>query len=190
MRRDPRLRQAMLVHGPCEIEKRGDPYRALLRSVIYQQLAGAAASAIAGRLRALYRGRLPRPDALLETSDASLRDVGLSRQKIATLREIAKAFDEGRLCNRRLRRMTDDAVVEAVTQVKGVGEWTAHMLLISSLGRMDVLPVGDYGIRKGAMRLYDLDELPKAPRLEVLCEAWRPYRTIGSWYLWRVADAE
>ena len=184
-RRDPTLAPVIRQVGRCGIQPLGDPYRALIRSVIYQQLAGKAAAAIAGRLRARYRGRYPRPEVLLEASDAELRAVGLSRQKIASLRAIATAFAEGTLDNRRLRRMDDAAVVEAVTQVRGIGEWTAHMLLIFSLGRPDVLPVGDYGVRKGAMHLYGLAELPKPAELEALTDPWRPWRSVGSWYLWR-----
>jgi DNA-3-methyladenine glycosylase II len=174
--------------GPCPLAPSGDPYRSLVRSVIHQQLAGAAAGAIAGRLKARHRGRLPSPSALLAESDADLRAVGLSRQKSATLREIASAFDSGRLTNRSLYRMSDAAVVESVTRLRGIGEWTAHMLLLSSLGRPDILPVGDFGIRKGAMRLFALDELPKPAELERLAEPWRPHRSVASWYLWRRAD--
>jgi DNA-3-methyladenine glycosylase II len=184
-RRCPHLSKVIARVGRCGIEPQGDPYRALIRSVIYQQLAGSAASAIAGRLRARYRGRYPRPEVLLQASDAELREVGLSRQKAATIRAVAQAFDEGALDNRRLRRMDDAAVIEAVTRVRGIGEWTAHMLLIFSLGRPDVLPVGDYGVRKGAMHLWGLDELPRPAELERLTEPWRPWRSVGSWYLWR-----
>lgn len=184
-RRDPRLAPVIRRVGRCGIEPLGDPYRALVRSVVYQQLAGSAASAIAGRLRARYRGRFPRPEVLLEASDEALRAVGLSRQKTATLRAIASAFADGTLDNRRLRRMDDDGVIEAVTAIRGIGDWTAHMLLIFSLGRPDVLPVGDYGVRTGAKHLYGLDDLPKPAELEALTDAWRPWRSVGSWYLWR-----
>ena len=174
--------------GPCRIDARGDPYRSLVRSVVYQQLAGAAASAILGRVKARFRGRIPRPEVLLAASDADLKADGLSRQKIVAVRAVATAFADGTLSNRRLHRMEDDAVIEAVTQIRGIGEWTAHMLLMFSLGRPDVLPVGDYGARKGAQILYDLEELPKPATLERLAEPWRPYRSIGSWYLWRVTE--
>lgn len=184
-RRDARLGALIREVGACGIRPQGDPYRALVHSVIYQQLAGAAAGAIAARLRARSRGRYPSPERLLASRDRELRAVGLSRQKIAALRAVAAAFAEGRLSNRRLARMEDAAVVEAVTQVRGIGEWTAHMLLIFSLGRPDVLPVGDYGVRKGAMRLYGLAGLPQRAELEALAEPWRPYRSIASWYLWR-----
>jgi DNA-3-methyladenine glycosylase II len=188
MRRDRRLAPVIRDAGPCEMLPSGDPYRALVRSVVFQQLAGSAARAIAQRLRARYRGRYPKPADLLATRDAELRGVGLSRQKIAALRAIATAFDSGELSNRRLYRLDDDAVVEAVTQVRGVGEWTAHMLLMFSLGRPDVLPVGDYGVRKGAMRVYGLDDLPKPAELEAIAETWRPYRSVASWYLWRATE--
>ena len=167
---------------------RGDPYRSLLRSVVYQQLAGAAAAAIAGRLRRHFGGRYPRPEVLLAARDADLRSAGLSRQKIATLRAVATAFADGTLSNRGLRRMSDDEVVEAVTRIKGIGEWTAHMILMFSLGSPDVLPVGDYGVRKGAQHLYGLPALPRRAELEALGERWRPYRSVAAWYLWRSAE--
>jgi DNA-3-methyladenine glycosylase II len=188
MRRDPILADVIRRIGPCSMEHRGDPYRMLLRSVIYQQLAGAAARTIDGRLRAPWRGRYPRPEVLLAAPDAQLRAAGLSRQKIAAVRAVAQAFAAGDVSNRRLRAMDDEVVVAAVTQIHGIGEWTAHMLLMFSLARPDVLPVGDYGIRKGAMQLYRLRELPKPRELEALAEPWRPYRSVASWYLWRVVD--
>ena len=187
-RRDPVLGALIRRVGPCGIEHRGDPYRSLVRSVIYQQLAGAAASAIAARLRARYGGRIPRPERLAAASDAALRADGLSRRKIATIRAVARAFADGTLSTRALRRMGDAEVVEAVTRIKGIGDWTAHMLLMFSLGSADVLPVGDYGVRKGAMRLYALDALPGPRELERLAEPWRPYRSVASWYLWRCVE--
>ncbi|MGH0032340.1 MAG: DNA-3-methyladenine glycosylase family protein [Myxococcota bacterium] len=188
MRRDPKLAEICREVGACSMEQRGDPYRALVRSVVFQQLAGSAARAIDARLRAPHRGRYPKPADLLALRTADLRKAGLSRQKIAAVRAVAEAFDSGELDNRRLRRMDDDAVVEAVTRVKGIGTWTAHMLLMFSLGRPDVLPVGDYGVRKGAMLLYGLPELPKADALGALAEPWRPYRSVASWYLWRATE--
>ncbi|MEE9607849.1 MAG: DNA-3-methyladenine glycosylase 2 family protein [Myxococcota bacterium] len=187
-RRDPALGGVIRRVGACRLRPRGDPYGSLVRSVLFQQLAGAAARAIDARLRGRYGGRYPRPAALLATRDAELRAVGLSRQKIAALRAVAEAFDQGRLSARGLRRMDDEAVIEAVTEIKGIGEWTAHMLLMFSLGSPDILPVGDYGIRKGARDLYALTELPNRRDLEALGERWRPYRSVASWYLWRHTD--
>jgi DNA-3-methyladenine glycosylase II len=188
MRRDRRLAHIIKVAGPCTMEHRGDPYRMLLRSVVHQQLAGAAARTIDARLRAPWRGRYPRPEVLLAAPPEQLRAAGLSRQKIAAVRAVAEAFEAGEVSNRGLRRMDDAAVVAAVTKIRGIGEWTAHMLLMFSLGRPDVLPVGDYGVRKGAMLLYDLSDLPKPRELEALAGPWRPYRSIASWYLWRAAE--
>ncbi|HEM47437.1 MAG TPA: DNA-3-methyladenine glycosylase 2 family protein [Alphaproteobacteria bacterium] len=190
MRRDPALGDVMRAVGPCGIERRGDPYRALLRSILYQQLAGAAAGAIERRFKGLYRGRYPTAAALLATSEETLRAAGLSRQKQAAMRAVAEAFASGELSNRRLARMPDADVVEAVTKVHGIGEWTAHMLLMFSLERPDVLPVGDYGVRKGAAVLYGLADLPKPKQLEAMAECWRPYRSVASWYLWRVLELQ
>ena len=188
-RRDPVLAPVIRRVGPCELRRRGDPYRSLLRSVVYQQLAGPAAGAIAGRLRRHFGGRYPRPEVLLAAGEAELRALGLSRQKAAAFRAVAAAFADGTLTNRKLGRMDDADVVEAVTRIKGIGEWTAHMLLMFSLGSLDVLPVGDYGVRKGAQQLYGLSALPARKELEVLGERWRPYRSVASWYLWRSMEA-
>jgi DNA-3-methyladenine glycosylase II len=188
LRRDSVLAPVIRREGRCELIPTGDPYRSLLQSIVYQQLAWAAASAIDRRVRAQYRGRYPKPETLLAAPEGALREAGLSRQKIAAMRAVASAFDDGSLNNRRLYRMSDAAVVEAVTQVRGIGEWTAHMLLMFSLGRPDVLPVGDYGVRKAAMELYGMEALPKPAELESLGERWRPYRSVAAWYLWRVVD--
>jgi len=188
LRRDPALGAVIRRVGRCGLEASGDPYRMLVQSVVYQQLAGSAAGAIFGRVRARFGGRIPRPERLLAATDAELRSDGLSRQKIAAIRGVASAFADRSLCNRRLRRMPDQDVVDAVTQLRGIGEWTAHMLLMFSLGRPDVLPVGDYGIRKGAQIVYELEDLPKPKELANLAERWRPYRSVGAWYLWTVVD--
>jgi len=187
-RRDPILGGVIRTVGACALRRRGDPYRFLVRSILYQQISGHAARAIEARLHASFGGGVPEPARLREADAAKLRAVGLSRQKIDYLRAIATAFDDRVLDGRRLARMADDDVVEAVTQVRGVGEWTAHMLLMFSLGRPDVLPVGDYGVRKAARDLYGLADLPKRAELESLGEPWRPYRSIATWYLWRSMD--
>jgi DNA-3-methyladenine glycosylase II len=187
-RSDPVLGAVIARVGPCAIVPRGDPYRYLVRAVLYQQITGHAARAIEGRLKAAYGGRLPAAEKLRAARAPTLRKVGLSRQKIASLRAIATAFDDGTLANRRLARLEDEAVIAAVTQLRGVGEWTAHMMLMMALGRPDVLPVGDYGVRKAARDLYGLADLPKPKELTELAEPWRPYRSIAAWYLWRSMD--
>jgi DNA-3-methyladenine glycosylase II len=188
-RHDPVLGAVIARVGPCAIVPRGDPYRYLVRAVLFQQITGHAGRAIEGRLKAAYGGKLPSPDKLRAAPAPKLRGVGLSRQKIASLHAIATAFDDGTLVNRRLARLDDEAVIEAVTQLRGVGEWTAHMMLMMSLGRPDVLPVGDYGVRKAARDLYGLADLPKPKELVAIAEPWRPYRSIAAWYLWRSMDA-
>jgi DNA-3-methyladenine glycosylase II len=187
-RRDAALGGVIREVGPCLLRRRGDPYGSLLRSVLHQQLAGAAAKAIDGRFRGAFGGRYPRPEVLLGAPDAQLRQVGLSRQKSATLRGVARAFHQGDLCARRLHRMDDEAVIAELTTIKGIGTWTAHMLLIFSLGRPDVLPVGDYGVRKAAQRVYGLAGLPEPAELEQLAGCWRPYSSVASWYLWRALE--
>jgi DNA-3-methyladenine glycosylase II len=188
-RRDPRLGAWIRQVGPCGLRRRGDPYSTLVNAVLHQQLAGPAAAAIARRMRILGQGRFPRPAGLLALRESALRSTGLSRRKVATLRAVAEAFRSGRISTRRLVRMEDVGVVEALTEIEGIGEWTAHMLLIFSLGRADILPLGDYGIRRGVQRLYDLDGLPKRGELEEIAESWRPYRSVASWYLWQIARA-
>jgi DNA-3-methyladenine glycosylase II len=187
-RRDPVLRPLIRRVGPCGLRWRGHPYRYLVRGVLYQQLAGAAASAIERRFEAEFGGRIPAPAELLGAPLERLRGVGLSRQKTAALRSIAEAFLEGSVDARRLPRMEDEEVIAAVTQIRGVGVWTAHMLLMFSLGRPDVLPVGDYGIRKAARDLYGLDSLPNPRELEDIARPWKPYRSVACWYLWRHAE--
>jgi len=187
-RRDPVLGAVIRRVGPPEIRLRRPAYRALLRSVLFQQLAGKAALAIERRFMASFGGRYPAPETLLAARDARLRAAGLSRQKIAAMRAVARAFRDGQVRPRRFPRMSDEEIVESVTEIHGIGEWTAHMMLMFSLGRPDVLPVGDYGIRKGVQLLYGLGDLPKPAQLEAIAAPWRPYRTIASWYVWRHLD--
>ena len=189
-RGDPVLGAVIRRVGACELKRRGDPYRYLVRSVLYQQITGAAGRAIEKRLHAAFGGRVPMPARLRVAETETLRSAGLSRQKIDSIRAIATAFDERTLDGRKLARLPDEAVVDAVTQVRGVGEWTAHMLLMFSLGRPDVLPVGDYGVRKAARDLYGLADLPKRNELEAIGESWRPYRSVATWYLWRSTELE
>ena len=187
-RRDSVLRPLIRQVGPCGLRWRGAPYRYLVRGVLYQQLAGAAASAIEARFKAEFGGRIPGPARLLGAPPERLRAVGLSRQKAAAVRSIAAAFLDGTVSARRLPRMEDEEVIAAVTRIRGVGVWTAHMLLMFSLGRPDVLPVGDYGVRKAARDLYGLASLPKPPELEAIAQRWQPYRSVACWYLWRHAE--
>ena len=187
-RRDAKLRGVVRAYGPPVIRPTGAPYRSLLRSILFQQLAGAAAKTIEGRFVALYGGRYPEPEELLATRDPRLRKAGLSRQKSAAMKAVACAVRDGDVRPRRFPYMDDDAIVENLIQVRGIGEWTAHMTLMFCLGRPDVLPTGDYGVRKGMQDLYGLAELPKPETMEAIAEPWRPFRSVGSWYMWRHLD--
>ncbi len=187
-RADPKLARVIEAHGPCTIAPRGDPYRYLVRSILYQQLAGKAAATIERRFKAGFGGRIPPPATLAAQRDAKLRAFGLSRQKVAAVKAVGAAFAGGLVSARRMPHLDDEAIVASVTQIRGVGDWTAHMLLMFALGRPDVLPVGDYGVRKGAQKLYGLRDLPKPDALAKLAEPWRPFRSVGSWYLWRVLE--
>jgi 3-methyladenine DNA glycosylase/8-oxoguanine DNA glycosylase len=188
LRHDPALGRVVRDVGPCRIRVRRDPYGSLLRSILFQQLAGTAARAIDARFRAHFGGRYPKPEALLAASAQRLRALGLSRQKQAAMTEVARAFADGRVRSRRLFHMSEQDVVDSLTEIKGVGPWTAHMILMFSLGRPDILPVGDYGVRKGAQLVYGLDQLPGRAELETLAQPWRPYASVASWYLWRATE--
>jgi DNA-3-methyladenine glycosylase II len=187
-RRDPLLGALIARSGPCRIEGRRDPFVSLAEAIVYQQLSGKAAGTIWKRLERLVPGRRLTPRALLALDASSLRAAGLSRQKAAYLRDLAQRFRDGTLDARRLRRLGDDQVIEALTRVKGIGRWTAEMFLIFCLKRPDVWPVDDLGILKGLQRLHRMKRLPAKHRAQALGERWRPYRTIATWYLWRGVD--
>ena len=185
-RADPRLGRAIDRVGSCGLGRgRCTPFEALLRSIVFQQLAGAAASTIHGRVLALLPSKPPRPEHFLPLSDESLRGAGLSRNKLAAIRDLAERAGRGEIPDRsRMARWSDDRVVERLTEVRGVGRWTVEMLLIFELGRPDVLPLDDLGVRKGFSRVFG-GELPAKDVLASRGERWRPYRSVASWYLWR-----
>ena len=177
--------------GRCrfEIDRGGGPYASLVEAILYQQLAGSAAVAIFGRLRERMGRRHARPEDIAALSDLELRKVGLSRQKIGYLRDLTVRVQDG-LALHRVHRMDDDGAIDTLTQVKGVGRWTAQMYLMFRLGRLDVLPVDDYGVRKAMQKAYRMRQLPKPVRMERIAEAWRPYRSVACWYLWRSLDTK
>jgi len=184
-RRDPVLRDLMRAHGPCGLAARqhNDPFKALIRAIVGQQLSTKAAATIFSRFEGLFEA-FPTPSQVLGVPDERLRAVGLSSQKLGYLRDLCARIQEGRLPLGVLDRMDDEAVIEALTQVKGVGRWTAEMFLIFRLQRPDVLPVGDLGIVKAVQRAYKLRKAPSPDRLTRIGEAWRPYRSVACWYLW------
>lgn len=185
---DPVMRSIVKRVGAYEIDVRGAPYEALLRAILYQQLAGAAAAAIERRFLAIFGDRIPESHELIATSDEQLRAAGVSRQKAGYMRSLAEHFAEGTLSDRHLRGASDDEVIAHVTRVKGIGRWTADMLLLFCLGRPDVLPVGDLGVRSSMRNAYNLDDLPTPAQMEEIAEPWRPYRSAATWYLWRHTD--
>jgi 3-methyladenine DNA glycosylase/8-oxoguanine DNA glycosylase len=177
------------------LQETHDVFGALAEAVVYQQLSGKAAATIFGRLAAAFPDGRPTPQRLLALPDATLRGAGLSRAKAASLRDLAtRAVAGGVPSLDALQGMPDDAVVDTLTQVRGIGRWTVEMLLIFRLGRPDVLPLADYGIRKGFGRIFrrrgrTAAELPSPAEIARRGERWRPYRSVASWYLWRAVDA-
>jgi DNA-3-methyladenine glycosylase II len=172
------------------IQRRRDPYEALMRAIAHQQLHGRAAQTILARFEALYpAGEFPAPDLVLGTTEEALRGCGFSGSKIAAMRAICQATLDGTVPSRRgSARLSDAELIERLTSIRGVGRWTVEMLLIFTLGRPDVLPVDDFGVRDGYRVLYGLDVQPKPKALAEIGLAWAPHRSIASWYLWRASE--
>jgi len=191
--RDPVMADLVDRHGPCRLPgslPAGGRFEALTRSICGQQVAGAAARAIHGRFLALYDGS-PTPEAVLATHPDELRAVGLSGSKAASIVDLALHVENGDVRLATIGRHDDAAVVEQLTVVRGIGSWTAHMFLMFQLGRLDVWPSGDFGVRKGYGRAWRRDgEAPTARDLEPLGDPYRPYRSVVAWYCWRAAGDE
>ena len=172
------------------VEQNRSPYEALVRAIAHQQLHGRAAEAILGRFAALYPGGVfPTAEQLLSTSEADLRGCGFSGSKIAALRDIGARSLDGTVPTRReSARLTDDELIANLTAIRGVGRWTVEMLLIFTLGRPDVLPVDDFGVREGYRVLHDLPVQPKPRVLAEIGLAWSPFRSLAAWYLWRASE--
>jgi DNA-3-methyladenine glycosylase II len=174
--------------GPCRMTYREADFHSLARSIVFQQLNGKAASTIFDRLIAAAKADPLTPEAILKLRLPKLRAAGLSVQKASYVRDLAARTRSGEVDFARLPALDDAGVIEHLTQVKGVGVWTAQMILIFALKRPDVLPTADYGIRAAMKRAYDLADLPKPAQMEALAEPWRPYRSVACWYLWRLLD--
>ena len=174
-----------MVPATFDIKPSRNRYGALVNAIITQQLSGHSARAISGRFTAMYDAPHPRPADVIATPDSRLRETGLSVRKAETIKEVSVMIEDGRLRLERTGRMTDDQIKDTLTEVKGIGRWTAEMFMIFGLGRADVLPVGDLGLRKGVMRFYRLRGMPSEDRVEEIAEAWRPYRTVATWYIWK-----
>ena len=188
---DPKLAALIAQVGPCtvEIPHHFSIFYSLARSIVFQQLAGSAAKAIFGRVEALFpKGRMT-PAALLALDDAVLRAAGLSQNKLAALRDLAaKCLDGTVPTKRKLATMADEEIIERISKVRGIGRWTVEMMLIFRLGRPNVLPVDDYGVRKGMQRLYRMRELPKKDAMRRRARKWEPWCSVASWYMWRCAE--
>lgn len=184
---DPTLRRVIEQVGACGLRPRPDgaSFDYVARAIIYQQLSGKAAATIHARVQALYGGRAPTPAELAATSWSRLRRAGLSRQKLGYLKDLARRALTGAVPFDALETLPDEAVIESLTAIRGVGIWTAQMFLMFRLGRLDVLPAADLGIRKGIRHTYGLRRLPTPAQIERIAAAWRPYRSVACWYLWR-----
>lgn len=187
------LMRALIARvGPCtmEIESARSPFQALVSAVAHQQLHGKAAATILGRFRQLFPGgRFPGPKALASVTDEQLRGVGFSRAKTAALRDIAEKTLSGVVPgSKAIASLSDEEIVARLTQVRGVGRWTVEMLLIFTLGRPDVWPVDDFGVRTGWRLAYGLDAMPSPKELQDLGEKFRPHRSVAAWYFWRATD--
>jgi DNA-3-methyladenine glycosylase II len=188
--RDRRMAALAGRHGPPTLVRTTNAFASLSRAIVYQQLAGAAAATIHGRFVALFGARrgYPTPAEVRAMPLRRLRGAGLSKQKASYLLDLAAHFDDGRVTARRLARMTDDEIVAALVPIKGIGRWTVDMFLLFGLNRPDVLPTGDLGVQHGMRVFFGLDAPPKPAAMVELAEAWRPFRSVGSWYMWRAYD--
>ncbi|MBX3119043.1 MAG: DNA-3-methyladenine glycosylase 2 family protein [Fimbriimonadaceae bacterium] len=189
---DPVLGKVIDVVGPAQGRQHigvGDTFEYLAHVIIFQQLAGAAASTIEKRFIALFPDSpFPKPDDILNASEEYIRSAGISRQKQGYLRDLAARAKQGLPTMKEMIEMDDEHILESLTQVKGIGRWTVHMLMMFRLGRPDVLPIDDLGVRNGAKKLYGMDGGCSIKQLEEIAQPWRPYRSIGSYYMWEVLE--
>ena len=182
---DPVLAGIIQKTGPYRVIYMEPVFQTLVRSIVYQQLSGKAAMTIFNRLAGAAKVTPLTPEAILKLRPQKMRTLGLSKQKTLYIRELAKLTRDGDIQFERLPEMEDAAIIETLTRVKGVGVWTAQMFLMFALQRPNVLPVGDLGVRAAMKKAYGLAELPKPQEMESIAAAWHPYRSIGSWYMWR-----
>jgi DNA-3-methyladenine glycosylase II len=186
---DPVLGRVIQRVGPCTLAPRRDYFVVLCKAIFTQQISTAVATVLFGRFRDLFPMRRPTPTLVLSALQREplevMRHCGLSRQKAAYIQDLAQHFVDNRIPTRRLARMDDEAVIESLVNVKGIGRWTAEMFLIFNLNRPDVLPVDDLGLREGVREVYGLKERPGAKPLTEMGEVWRPWRSVATWYVWR-----
>jgi len=185
LKADPVLASYMETIGPCRLTPAADPFVALVEAIISQQLSVKAADTIFGRLVAICPRRSITPKAIFSTSERVLRSVGLSRQKISYLKDLAGRWIAGEIRPKEFHPLPDEEIIARLVAVKGIGRWTAEMFLIFALNRTDVLPVDDLGLKKAIRRAYRLRKIPSPDRIRKIAEPWRPYRSIATWYLWK-----
>ena len=190
---DPVMARLICEVGPCKLkhEPWRSPFQSLVQAVAHQQLNGTAANTILTRFKNLFpKRRFPKPEDLAKVTDEQIRACGFSFSKIAAIRDIAaKSLDGTIPSSRQIEKLTDEEIIERLTAARGVGRWTVEMLLIFQLGRKDVLPVDDFGVRNGFRLAYKKREMPKPKALLAFGKKWRPHGTTATWYLWRAADA-
>lgn len=188
---DPKLARVIEAVGPCTMlsDRNGTHFEHLARSIVYQQLSGKAAATIHSRVCSVLGGA-PAPEVIVRIDDATLRGAGLSQGKLRALRDLSERTLDGRLPLHKIEEEPDEQIIEQLVQVRGIGPWTAQMFMMFRLGRPDVLPVLDLGVRKGAQLIHRTRTLPDAARLEKIARAWTPWRSVASWYCWRVLDLQ
>ncbi|CAH8363971.1 unnamed protein product [Eruca vesicaria subsp. sativa] len=187
---DPLLSSLIDTHPPPKYESFTTPFLALIRSILYQQLAAKAGNSIYTRFVSLCGGENGVvPENVLPLTPQELRQIGVSGRKASYLHDLARKYQNGILSDSGIVSMDDKSLFTMLTMVNGIGSWSVHMFMINSLHRPDVLPVNDLGVRKGVQMLYNLPEVPRPSQMEGLCEKWRPYRSVGSWYMWRLVEA-
>ena len=182
---DSNLEKIIKTVGKYSINIRIDPFQSLVESIIYQQLAGKAANAIYNRFINYYNNKQITPTLILNSPNENLKKVGLSNRKINYLKDLALHVYDGRINLEELPKMNDEEIINKLVNVKGIGRWTSEMFLIFSLGRQDILPVTDLGVRKAIQKVYSLSELPQPNIMMEIAKPWRPYRSIATWYLWK-----
>lgn len=202
LQRIPQFARLIKRHGPPKLRRGSTPFQSLARAIIYQQISGKAAASIYKKFVALFgievespidwesksAHQFPTPKEVLKMPDARLRSAGLSAQKTAYLKDLALKFSDGTIEHERIHELSNDDIIASLTRVKGIGIWTVQMFLIFTLNREDVLPTGDFGIRKGFQSIYKLRSLPSPRTMERLAKPWREHASVASWYLWRAAD--
>jgi DNA-3-methyladenine glycosylase II len=189
-RHDKKLAPVIKASGPCHIRPHTDHYGELVGSIVGQQLSSIAAGTIWRRVLELFNGKMPTPGQLIKIEDQKLRDVGLSWNKVKYVKDLAQHVLDGRLDLEHIATMPNEQVIEQLTAVKGLGEWSAHMFMIFGLGRLDVLPTGDLGVRKAVMNLYDFKQLPEPAQMITIANKnhWHPYESVAAWYCWQSLD--